>query len=467
MKTGPPPSPPPPPPSPPPPPPPPAPRSGSSAGRVALLLALLALVGVVALGWLGWQQRAEVDAQLGAALSPAAQLDALQSRLGDLETAIAALDDDDTADLVAGQLATLTGRLQALESSRADWQSFEREPRTWQRSVQAVLEQTQARLAGAEAALDTLRTRNTNSAAELDLAELDYVLRLAQERLRLFHDFRAADQALEIAGRHLQSFDNPVYAGLNAEISAARRALSEAEQADQTAVFRILEEVQAALPGLPFHGDAPLSADVEPATGGTRWWDRVRGTLASLVTVRRDGERDGAALALADQELIRQRAWLEAETARLAVLRRDQAIYDEAIRRLSGFLQHGFDSDSKAVRQARERVRMLEEQQVDPPLPDISGPWVALQSLRAAGGSRTGATSRPAGEPAVRASAAPSEPAPSTEAPRPANRAESASGIDPTEPVDQSEPSEPAPANTPSETAEPGRQARPSEGRDA
>lgn len=360
----------------------PAPASGGRGGTLlALFIALLALAGTGVLGWLEWRASGvETTQRTAESMQQTRLMEELQRRLGSLEASVAERDSGPDRQSIAGRLSELERRQRALESAGAEAQAIQRETAARTRSIQAALEDVHARLTGADARLATLSSRNLDSAAHLDLAELDYVLRLAQERLQLFHDVRTADQALLIADRHLESFDNPLYIGLRKEISSARGALAMAQQTDHAALYRTIENLLRELPGLPFKGETPTPAGASPDAAG--WWVRIRNALSGLVTVRRDDE---VALALADQDLIRQRVWLQAEAAHLAALRRDQVAYTAAVGRLSAALQDWFEPNSATLRQALEWVQLLQSQVVDPPLPDISGPWLALQALRAAG----------------------------------------------------------------------------------
>ena len=84
------------------------------------------------------------------------------------------------------------------------------------RSLQAASESLHGRLLAAEAALAGMSTRELDAGGELDLAEVDYLLRLAVERLKLFSDPAAADRALEIADMNLAALNNPMYLGIAA-----------------------------------------------------------------------------------------------------------------------------------------------------------------------------------------------------------------------------------------------------------
>jgi uroporphyrin-3 C-methyltransferase len=351
---------------------------------LALMLALmLAVASAVGVGWLWWQQfnagSATTAEFAAAAAREAQQVASLESRIGTLEARVTSLGSADPT----GRINTLEQDLTTLQDSASRWQAFQQETSAWTRSMQAAIEGDQARLATAEAHLAVLAARNMNSAAELNLAEIDYVLRLAQERLELFADVRTANQALAIAGQQLAAFNNPLYVGLQQDIAAARLQLAQVIGPDYITIYASLDSLQSAVLALPFKGEG-ATENGAPAEGETSWWGRIKQSFSGLVTVRRDNEIANSIPVFADQDLIRQHAWLELEIARLAALRRDQLAWTAALNRFAAVLAHWFDPGSAAARDALARLTNLKQVEIDPAMPDISAPLTALQAMRAA-----------------------------------------------------------------------------------
>jgi len=135
---------------------------------------------------------------------------------------------------------------------------------------------------------------------------------------------------------------------------------------------------------LPFK-DAPDVAKGAIPESGTSWWERIKQALSGLVSVRRDIEIANSIPVFADQDLIRQHAWLELEIARLAALRRDQLSWTAALNRFAATVAHWFDPASGASREVLAQLGDLQQQDINPTMPDISAPLAALQAMRAAG----------------------------------------------------------------------------------
>jgi len=356
------------------------PKTGRAVAWLAVLLALVSLGGT---GWIWWQgigvANRNSESQAAELKQQKQDVSDLTGRLRTLETQISNLSAKDPGQ----RLGKVEQSVDGLEASVAGWKSFQQETAAWTRSMQAAIEGDQARLAGAEARLAALSAREMSGAAELDLAEIDYVLRLAQERLVLFGDTRTATEALHIAEQHIAAFNNPLYLGLQGEIATSLQALAQVNPPNYTDLYNKLDGLQGLVLTLPFKSTQTAATAAEPAEVG--WWQRLRNAFSNLVTVRRSTGGEDELPVLADQALVRQQAWLELEVARLAAMRRDQAAFGDALDRFAGLLDLRFDAEGQGMEQSKGYLAALKSLDVDPPLPDISAPLRAMQAIRASG----------------------------------------------------------------------------------
>jgi uroporphyrin-3 C-methyltransferase len=270
---------------------------------------------------------------------------------------------------------------------RADAEEFERlnqavnEQLAVSRSLQMAGEALQRRLSAAESALAGVASRELDAGGELDMAEVDYLLRLANERLKLFHDPVAADETLELADMHLAAMDDPIFLGVRQDIASARRTLAAVELPDYFAISSALDSVQESIAQLPFQGEEqPQSSAAETAEEG--WWAKLKGVFSGLVTVRRSTELEDQRISLEDKDYVRQRLWLQVEIAHLALMRRDQASFGSAIDRVRETLSVWFDPSSSAYGQVVAGLDELQATDIEAEIPDISKPWSTLQQVR-------------------------------------------------------------------------------------
>ena len=356
-------------------------RARGGGRALALLALLIALAAVAATAWLWWQDRVSGDSageRLRAEFNRLeGDYDRLSGQLGEVSVALDSLSTLRAVDPLAeldGRLSADRAQVQALQESLGEQVAL---TRAQQQAVDAL----HARLLAAEAILAEVSGRELDARGELDLAEVDYLLRLASERLQLFSDFAAADRALSLADSNLAALDNPAYLGVRQAIANARSDLAQVDRPDIMAISGQLDALQKGVPSLPFPAaEVPAAASTPADDEG--WWEKLKATLASLVTVRRSTEEENRRISLLDQDVIRQRVWLQLEAAHLALMRRDQQAFGSALQRVQATIAEWFDPASAATRSFQSSVAELEAADIAVDWPDISEPWAQLQLLR-------------------------------------------------------------------------------------
>ncbi len=354
-------------------------RKRSALAFLSFVMALTALAGTA---WMWWQDELAQDEAAGKVFTEIARLESADSELalklqqirGDIESLPS---NDNSAEIVSLQ--------QRLESGVAEVDRLEQslsEQLALSRSLQAAAEAMQGRLLAAESALTGMASKELDAGGELDLAEVDYLLRLANERLKLFFDPAAADEVLELADMHLAAMDNPMYLGVRQDIATARRDLSAVTLPDYFAISNELDTIQESIAGLPFRGENAASAELEQASE-QGWWDKVKGVFSNLVTVRRSTDEENERISLEDKDYIRQRLWLQLEIAHLSLMRRDQQAFRNSLARVQKTLSVWFDAGSSAYLSINESLETLKGLEVQVDIPDISPPWATLRLIRA------------------------------------------------------------------------------------
>jgi uncharacterized protein HemX len=355
------------------------PRKGGALAFLAFVFAAAALAGTA---WMWWQDQAAVDQQEQRVLTELSRLENADSELALKLTQVR----DEISSLAAGDIGAEFSALQSrMEADRRKLDSAEtaiNEQLELARSMQAEASQIRGRLTATEAALAGLTTRELDARSELDLAEVDYLLRLANERLKLFVDPVAADDALEVADMHLAALDNPMYLTVRQDIAAARRSLAAIDIPDYLQIANDLDSIQERVVSLPFHGEEPpVTAPEQVEDEG--WWAKLKGVFSGLVTVRRSTDDENQRISLQDKDYIRQRIWLQLEIAHLSLMRRDEDGFRKSLARVEESLAGWFDTDDANYQAVVQGLEDLKVQQIRVNIPDISAPWSTLRMLRA------------------------------------------------------------------------------------
>lgn len=357
-------------------------KGGGAAAGVAWL-ALLLVLGLAGLnGYQWWQERAlQAD---GASLQRS--LDRLRSGQAGLQDDIRALEGrlDAVEQSGAGsELAALRSEVQSLQSSFTELGEQGLDTQAQLDAGQAALIRLQQRLDALDANMAGIAARASEPARSTDIAEIGYLLRLAAERLALFGDVRSADRALALADAHLEALNDSVYQPVRRSIRESRQALQALPVPDLAALSARLSALQGGIDALPFPGETPVvsGSGVPDAPGDDpSLWQRFKSTLAPLVKVRRRVDQ-GSLPSLEDKDFLRQGLWLQFESARLAMMRHDEANWNHALRQARDNLAGRFDATSRPVREMLAEVERLLAIELESELPDISAAAAQLRLL--------------------------------------------------------------------------------------
>lgn len=355
-------------------------KRGSGPLVTALIIVILLAVG---LGYALWQQRTQFVA---AGREVASRLDTL--------TADVAQARKDTREALALAQAQ-AGRLGDLEESVRETQSqYNALQQAWQNF-------------------------NDSASDELLANDVERLLTIGSQQLRLAGNVSNAIVALETAQSRLARADRPRFSSLQQAINGdldRLRAVSTVDIPAQSARIERLTALigkapllvpDAAAPGIPAAGDArpaaPAPAVADPQAGlpaDAPWWQRWRAEVASwpgragsalahelggLITIQRVDEP--AALLLSPEQADQVRGTLRQRllTVQLAMLMRQPAVWKSELDNVGTTLAKYFDNRSPDTVAAQNLARELAQTDIAVRMPDVSDSLNAVAALRAAG----------------------------------------------------------------------------------
>ena len=248
-------------------------------------------------------------------------------------------------------------------------------------AMQGSVRSLEQRLSATESGLISVAASSQNSSVELNIAEIDFLLRTASQRLSLFSDPAAADLALLAADIQLEALNDPMFLSVRQRIATARQTLAALPVIDHVQITAQITDLQSKIPGLPFRGE-PEPQDQAELPDDVGWWASFKHTMSSLVTVRRRVPEDQSLLSLEDKDYLRQGLWLQLESARLALMRSDASGWNGSLDRLSDTVEQFFQNDSSGVQALLIEITALKQVNIAPQMPDISAPWAKLRQLR-------------------------------------------------------------------------------------
>lgn len=210
------------------------------------------------------------------------------------------------------------------------------------------------------------------------LAEAEYLLHLANQRLELEDDYQGALRLLESTDDLLAKTDaagvHPIREALAEEILALRTT----DPVDRTGIHLQIEAAMGMIPDLGEGERAEISRDaIAPEEGSISpdgdagLWQQLLGILDRMVSFRRvDGPTQ--ALLTPEQETQAQlHLQLMFEQAAAALLRGEDSVYRRTLGRAEKWLDRWYNESNRTAETLSELIRELREQPVSVTPPDI------------------------------------------------------------------------------------------------
>ncbi|GEN28574.1 uroporphyrin-III C-methyltransferase [Halovibrio variabilis] len=226
--------------------------------------------------------------------------------------------------------------------------------------------------------LDQLSQEQDTDEREWLHAEAAYLLRLANQRLQLEGDVEGAAALLRTADARLADADNPALTPVRSEIANELAALDAVPQVDRTGLYLALNAQQERISSLRLSQEideqAVTSSIEEPPTGTfQRQLARFGEELKDLVVVRHHDEALEALITPEQESYLRQSLRLVLEQTQLALLNEEKELYDASIDKALQLLNDYYDTSREDTQSVITRLKELQQAEVKPELPDISG----------------------------------------------------------------------------------------------
>lgn len=225
-----------------------------------------------------------------------------------------------------------------------------------------------------------LKEELTGGRAHFELAAIEQLLLLANDRLQIARDVPSAIIAIDEADLRLAALKEPRLFPVRQALAKEKAALQAVTLPDYPGAALTLSSLVERAPRLPLMARAPsrYAAVAEPVLvpDDARWYQRVgasvREALSSLFTVHRDNGPSPRLLDAEQETLVVQVLALKLEGARVALLRGDTTSFRDLCESASNWLDTYFQKDDPSVAAAHAELERLQPLELSPPLPDIS-----------------------------------------------------------------------------------------------
>ena len=286
------------------------------------------------------------------------------------------------AQSVAGtELKANLDRLNAVATGAADQTS----------NLGAKIEKTLKAQSDLQRSVSALYEKETQTSVDWVLAEAEYLILAATQRLALERDVETALAALRAADQRLRSAEHPDLIPIREQIIEDIAALEAVNLPDIEGLAIYLAKSIGLVDELP---TKPIAEQVTPfpsvrageykAEDWRRLGYAIWTDLVELVEVK---DADLPHSVLFDPELryfLRQNLKLELASARLAVLRRDRANLEASVTLINRLFEAYYDTSVASVANLSSRLTDAQSLELTPTLPSITGSLDVIRKHRLA-----------------------------------------------------------------------------------
>ncbi len=340
-------------------------RLGGAVGWLALIVSVAALAAVGYTIFQDWQQ---TDGDDGTADAIAA----LDSRLVENRGQIDALD---------ALVAELVGR-ESVAPADIDALRQELDERV------RLLNSLPARISTLESSMASLAGISEGARDTFLLAEAEYYMQIANAQLQLANNPHLASLALAMADERVTQLANPSLIDVRRAIADELAALAVMQKPDIAGTTLMLASLARVVDSLPLRTatpdeDEPAAEVAEEQSGVGRAWSSVKGAMSGLVKVTPPDQATFAVLTPDAEYFLRSNIALQLQAARLALLRGEQAVFEQSLDDTTALLEQYFDTDSTQVSSALQTIEEMRGNMEATAAPDISGSLDLLRQFQA------------------------------------------------------------------------------------
>ncbi|MEM7468020.1 MAG: uroporphyrinogen-III C-methyltransferase [Pseudomonadota bacterium] len=335
-----------------------------------ILLSILLSVAIVGAGAYFWLQRVYTPEQQ--ALS--AKLDSLGNQQANVKQSL----------LAADQGAGANAELETLKSAQV---ALTEDVNTRIESLSQQAKKISESQGQLQQSLSSLYEKEDQSSLDWVLAEAEYLVLAANQRLALEGDINTAIAAMKAADQRLGSADHPDLIPIRDRIIEDATALEAVKLPDieGLAIYlaKVIEQVkdlptkQVADALKPFSGTKNLGEDEKDwrNVANAVWTD-----LVELVEVKDAALPDSVTFDPELRYFLQQNLRLELASARLSVLRRDGQNFRASVGLISNMLEEFYETSATSVKSIIERLDEAKGLEFEPALPKITA---SLDVIRA------------------------------------------------------------------------------------
>jgi len=243
-----------------------------------------------------------------------------------------------------------------------------------------------ARMTSLENSVASLAGISAGARETFLLAEAEYYLQIANAQLQLANNPHLASLALSMADERVTQLSDPGLTVVRSAIADGLTALELMEKPDIEGVTLTLASLARVVEFLPLANSTPKDDGIDDESADRsdidRAWGSVKDAMSGLVKVTPPDQAQLALMSPNAEYFLRNNIALQLQSARLALLRGEQAIFEQTLDDTSALLNAHFDVSSEQVISAQTTISEIRSGVFTASMPDISESLRQLRQFR-------------------------------------------------------------------------------------
>ena len=272
-------------------------------------------------------------------------------------------------------------------------QAIQQQTEESQKQAEQIANERQAITNKADAmqlAVEQVNLKIGRTQGQWHIAEAEYLMRIANHRLSLSKDIQTAIAALQQADQKLLDSGDPAFYSVREKLADEISQLRTLQPPDIAGIAATLQSLAANVNQLTIAGLAEAKSPGRPSIENetsernldTLIDDSWKG-FKELMVIRRHDQPVSAMLPPSQQYFLYQNLQLQLESARLALLRQENILFNSSLETAIEWLDSFFDVNDAATQNMLQTLQGIQATNLNPAYPDISGSLGLLLQLKA------------------------------------------------------------------------------------
>lgn len=287
------------------------------------------------------------------------------------------------------EVATLhaqVARLEGAESTRQQqWQTMlDNQAKVFDEKLAAQARQLELSHAKLQTRLQGLQRQLSRTRSDVMIADAEYLLNVASQKLSLVGDVTSALKAMEVADELLRISGDPALFKVREALAREIAVLKTTQSPDVVGISAQILALEDRIESLPLH--LPHMGKVVPPPGAGGEGASNQGLLGEwkevLTIRRRQTDRPVEAILTPEEvEAIRHALILKLETARLAAVRSQPELYASSLKAAGQWVREHFDTQAASVQEFLAQLEAVSKRSVAVQVPEVGQALKLLRNL--------------------------------------------------------------------------------------